>query len=161
MISKGVCRRQEERTHTIWDVPRFAVACLRTTNGASSLEQRREEEREAVGRREEESSLPMMQAESRMVPSECRSHTRRQQAPPAMCNVYTHQQPMWHLPPPTRQASYLPTSQVKHLLTHQWTFCKRGKPKASFELACLDWERKFFGCHIRCVGRMSGGVFRN
>ena len=22
--------------------------------------------------------------------------------------------------------------------------------------ACLDWERKFFGCHIGCVGRMSG-----
>ena len=26
---------------------------------------------------------------------------------------------------------------------------------------CLDWERKFFECHIGCVGRISGGVFRN
>jgi hypothetical protein len=27
--------------------------------------------------------------------------------------------------------------------------------------ACLDWRWNFFLCHIGCVGKMSGGIFRN
>ena len=50
------------------------------TTGSSRGERGNEREEGREGEKEEGRELPMMQAESRMVPSEGRSHTRLQQA---------------------------------------------------------------------------------
>ena len=90
------------------------------------LKQRRERQWEEgrEGEKEEGRELPMMQAESRMVPSEGRSHTRLQQALhcvyPTAANVAS------------TTTNY---SQVKDLT--RWTFCKRKSP-FSFTSNCRN-----------------------
>ena len=67
-INGANCRVQNKRTHTI---------CWTWAPGSQPAQA---EEREAMRGRKGGRELPMMQAESRMVPSEGRSHTRLQQA---------------------------------------------------------------------------------
>jgi hypothetical protein len=113
-IKGANCRIQNKTTHTI---------CWTWLTTGSSRERGNEGGREGKKRRELE--LPMMQAESRMVPSEGRSHTRLQQA---LHCVY---------PPAANVASTTTNyySQVKGLT--QWTFWKTKSP-FSFTSNCRN-----------------------